>query len=155
LPTGLYAVVVLWARARNRYERQGLLVEAEALAQAEAKCLSDAEVRARRWEREAIRRDAADSAYIAAFAASVRAEFPGRGEEAAAEIATHACARHSNRVGRTAAAKEFAPGAVRLAVGAHVRHVHTPYDRLPVRYGIACEQVYNQVEQILRDWRQT
>jgi hypothetical protein len=35
----LSAVVLKWSRARKRYERQGLLVEEEALAQAEHACL--------------------------------------------------------------------------------------------------------------------
>lgn len=51
----LSAVVVRWSRARKRYERQGILVEAEALERAENECLADAEVRARR--RGATRRD--------------------------------------------------------------------------------------------------
>jgi predicted CXXCH cytochrome family protein len=34
----LCAVVLKWSRARKRYERQGLLVEEEALSQAEAEC---------------------------------------------------------------------------------------------------------------------
>lgn len=36
-----HAVVLKWSRARKRYERQGLLVEVEALARAEAECLPD------------------------------------------------------------------------------------------------------------------
>ena len=52
----LSAVVLEWSRARKRYERQGLLVEEEALAQAEGECLADAEARARRQEREAAKR---------------------------------------------------------------------------------------------------
>jgi len=52
----LSAVVLKWSRARKRYERQGLLVEDQALEQAERECLADSEVRARRKEREAERR---------------------------------------------------------------------------------------------------
>lgn len=37
------AVVVRFSRARKRYERQGILVEQEALEQAERECLQDAE----------------------------------------------------------------------------------------------------------------
>ena len=37
----LAAVVLRWSRARKRYERQGLLVEAEALEKAEQECLAD------------------------------------------------------------------------------------------------------------------
>ena len=52
----LSAVVVRFARARKRYERQGILVEHEALEAAEQSCLADEEVRARRRERDAERR---------------------------------------------------------------------------------------------------
>ncbi|MBA7682733.1 hypothetical protein ES703_91085 [subsurface metagenome] len=52
----LSAVVLKWSRARKRYERQGLLVEDQALEQAERECLADSKVRARRKEREAERR---------------------------------------------------------------------------------------------------
>ncbi len=51
----LAAVVLKWSAARKRYERQGMLVEEQALEKAEAACLSDAEARARRREREAER----------------------------------------------------------------------------------------------------
>jgi hypothetical protein len=37
----LSAVVVKWSRARKRYERQGLLVENEALEHAEKECAAD------------------------------------------------------------------------------------------------------------------
>jgi len=52
----LSALVLKWNRARKRYERQGLLVEVEALEQAEQECLADSEVRACRGERAAARR---------------------------------------------------------------------------------------------------
>ena len=41
----LRAVVVRFSRSRERYERQGLLVEEAALTRAEQECLSDAEAR--------------------------------------------------------------------------------------------------------------
>ncbi len=44
----LSAVVVRFSRTRKRYERQGILVEEEALQRAEAECLADEETRARR-----------------------------------------------------------------------------------------------------------
>src|SRR4051812_44455889 len=47
----LSAVVMRWSTRRNRCERQGILAEA-AIEQAARECLSDAEVRARRRERE-------------------------------------------------------------------------------------------------------
>ena len=48
----LSAVVVRWSTRRNRYERQGILAELAAIEQAAQECLSDADVRARRRERE-------------------------------------------------------------------------------------------------------
>ncbi|EUA22441.1 hypothetical protein I552_6932 [Mycobacterium xenopi 3993] len=48
----LSAVVVRWSRSRKRYERQGILAEPDAIERAEQDCLSDAEVRARRMERD-------------------------------------------------------------------------------------------------------
>ncbi|MBZ0271260.1 hypothetical protein K8I61_04440 [bacterium] len=38
-----WAVVLKWSRARNRYERQGLIVEPEAMEEGRAECLADAE----------------------------------------------------------------------------------------------------------------
>ena len=52
----LSAVVLKWSRARKRYERQGLLVEARALEQAELECLKDGEARARKRERNAAKK---------------------------------------------------------------------------------------------------
>ena len=52
----LSAVVLEWSRARKRYERQGLLVENEAVDRAEEECEADAEVRAERRARAAVRR---------------------------------------------------------------------------------------------------
>jgi len=49
----LSAVVLKWSHARKQYERQGLLVEAQALDQAKRECLADSEARIRRREREA------------------------------------------------------------------------------------------------------
>ena len=59
----LAAVVLKWSQARKRYERQGTLVEEEALTRAEQDCLADSEARARRPEREAERRAELDRAY--------------------------------------------------------------------------------------------
>src|SRR5438045_2747356 len=47
----LRAVVVQWTRARKRYERQGILVEPEAIERAEQESLGDEDVRARQRER--------------------------------------------------------------------------------------------------------
>jgi hypothetical protein len=73
----LAAVVVKWSLARRRYERQGLLVEEQALQRAEAECLNDAEARARRRDREAERRAELDAEFVARFAARIRQLYPG------------------------------------------------------------------------------
>jgi hypothetical protein len=153
----LKAVVVRWSTARKRYERQGILAEPEAIDRAEQESLADAEVRARRQLRDAERREQEDERYIEAFALAVRERYPGCPEVEARQIATHACRKHSGRVGRTAAAKAFDAGAIRLAVGAHARHVHTNYDELLCRHGdrdSAREEVSSQVAEVLRVWAQ-
>jgi hypothetical protein len=129
----LSAVVLKWSRARRRYERQGLLVEEQALEKAEEECLADGDVRERRREREAIRREELDRQYILEFAKRVRELFPGcpAGRETA--IAEHACLKYSGRIGRSASAKSLDEEAVRLAVIAHIRHRETEYDRLLAR----------------------
>jgi hypothetical protein len=126
----LSAVVLQWSRARQQYERQGLLVEAQGLEQAEEACLADSDVRERQRAREAARREAFDQQYMDQFAARVSALFPAcpAGRERA--IAEHACLKYSGRVGRSAAAKALDEEAVRLAVIAHVRHQETKYDEL-------------------------
>jgi hypothetical protein len=152
----LRAVVVRWSNTRKQYERQGILAEPEAIARAEEESLADAEVRARRQARAAERRALEDEEYVAAFARAIRAQFPGcpAGEET--EIARHACRKYSDRIGRTAAAKQFDPEPVHLAVIAHVRHVHTDYDELLGRFGdrqSARESVGPQVSAIIDNWR--
>jgi hypothetical protein len=129
----LSAVVLKWSRARRRYERQGLLVEEQALEKAEEECLADSDVRERRREREAIRREELDRQYVREFAERVRELFPGcpAGRETA--IAEHACLKYSGRIGRSASAKSLDEEAVRLAVIAHIRHRETDYDRLLAR----------------------
>src|SRR5437879_3626822 len=62
----LRAVVVQWSRARERYERQGILVTPEAIERAEAECLADEDARARQRERAAVRREAEDREYARA-----------------------------------------------------------------------------------------
>src|SRR5881409_2485110 len=86
----LSAVVLKWSRARKRYERQGLLVEEQALERAEAECLHDAEARTRRREREAERRAGLDAEYVTRFAQRIRELFPGCPSDRAEGIAVHA-----------------------------------------------------------------
>jgi len=151
----LVAVVLRWSRARKRYERQGLLVEALGLEKAEEECLADHEIRARRREREAVRREEIDSKYVEEFAARVRELFPGRPVGRERQIAEHACLKYSGRIGRSASAKALDEPAVRLAVIAHVRHHETKYDELLVKgyerreARAAVEEV---VDRVLQKW---
>ena len=126
----LAAVVLKWSRARKRYERQGLLVENEALERAEQECLADSESRARRREREAEKHAEMDQKYIGQFAVRVRELFPRCPSGREMTIAQHACLKYSGRVGRSASAKKLEEDAVRLAVVAHIRHAETNYDTL-------------------------
>lgn len=140
----LRAVVVRFSRSRKRYERQGVLVEEQALARAEQECLSDAKSRRLAQERAAERRQMHDAEYLAMFAQRVGDLFPGCPIEEQRAIAEHACQKYSGRIGRSAAAKELEAKAVDLAVRAHVRHVHTRYDEL-LANGVAREEARARV----------
>ncbi len=152
----LSAVVLQWSRARKRYERQGLLVEAQALERAEKECLADSDARQRRQERDAMRRAELDAEYVEQFARRVRELFPGcpKGRETA--IAEHACLKYSGRVGRSAAAKDLEPEAIRLAVIAHIRHTESKYDQL-LAEGYdrqdARTQVAGDIDLVLERWK--
>lgn len=152
----LSAVVVRWSRSRKRYERQGILAEPEAIEQAEQQCLSDEEVRARRRERDELRRADEDVLFQAKFAAAIRAQFRGCPTGRAEAIAQHAAMRGSGRVGRSAAGRALEPDAIRLAVAASVRHIDTDYDELlmsGVGREAARDQVWERVEDVLQSWR--
>ena len=152
----LSAVVVRWSVRRKRYERQGILAESAAIEQAAQQCLSDADVRARRRERDQIRRADQDVGFRDEFAAAIREQFPGCPTLRADAIALHAAARGSGRVGRSAAGRALEPEAVRLAVAASVRHVDTDYDDLLMAGAereSARAQVRRRVEDILNAWR--
>ena len=154
----LAAVVLKWSRARKRYERQGLLVEEEGLKKAEEECLADSEIRARRREREAIRREEVDNKYVEEFAARVRELFPGCPSGREREMAEHACLRYSGRIGRSASAKAMDEVAVRLAVIAHVRHRETKYDELLAKgheRRQARAAVEEAVDRVLQKWEAT
>ncbi len=153
----LTAVVVRWSTARRRYERQGTLVEEEALERAEAECLSDADQREARRLRATERRDRLDAAYVRDFARAIRERYPGCPAGAEVAIAEHACERYSGRVGRSAAAKALSPEAIDLAMRAHVRHHRTRYDGLlmgGLERDDARAAVRDEVDRILLRWRE-
>jgi len=151
----LHAVVWRFSSARKRNERQGVLVQEEALQQAEQECLADAEARARARKRAAGHRARDEQDYLERFTDALGELFPGCPPAEQQAIAAHACEKHSGRVGRSAAAKQLEATAIRLAVAAHVRHVHTDYDSLlmaGVERRDAREEVGGTVERILQQW---
>ena len=153
----LSAVVLKWSRTRKRYERQGLLVETEALEQAERECLEDSEARARRREREAARRAKLDRQYVERFSNRLLELFPRCPAGREKIIAEHACLKYSGRIGRSAAAKSLDENAVRLAVIAHIRHTETQYSTLLARSyerWEAREQVQQEVDRVLAEWEE-
>jgi hypothetical protein len=151
----LSAVVLKWSRARKRYERQGLLVESNALEKAEQECLSDSESRERRRERAGERNAELDREYVDRFGNRLLELFPGCPAGRHQVIAEHACRKYSGRVGRSAMAKQLDADAIRLAVIAHIRHSETNYDELLVsgyERWEAREAVAHQVDQVLSAW---
>lgn len=82
----------------------------------------------------------------------MRELFPGCPADESERIAAWPCRKQTGRVGRSAAAKEFDPQALRLAVIAHIRHEHTGYDELLMRFGDrtqAREMVWGEIEKWL------
>lgn len=152
----LSAGVVRFSRTRQRYERQGILVQEAALNKAEDECLSDADSRARRQERDALRRMRQDKELVERMTAKIREMFPGCLPNEAHTLAEHTALRGSGRVGRSAAGRALDEEALRLAVIAHVRHNHTNYDEL-VMQGMdrawARQEVAEQIEQVLDEWQ--
>jgi hypothetical protein len=154
--SALWAVVVRYSRARKRYERQGLLVEPDALAEAEQECLADADVRARRRERDEQRRAQADDTFVERLTAQILERYPGCPPDRAASIAMHTALRGSGRVGRSAAARAGQADAVDLAVAASVRHRDTNYDALlmaGVDRAAARARIRGDVDAVLARWR--
>ena len=153
--SSLSAVVVRWSRSRKRYERQGILVEEPALALAEQQCMSDAEARLRRRERDNVRRLQVDQNFQANLAKEIGRVFPSCPPERADAIAAHTGVRGSGRVGRSAAGRALDETAITLAVVASVRHQDTDYDSL-LMAGLsrdeARERVRPAIDRVLQAW---
>lgn len=116
------------------------------------------QMRERRREVQAGRRAERDADYVRKFADEIRRRYPKSPADAPDEIAAHACQVHSNRIGRTARAKDFDPGAIDLAVQAYVRHRHTGYDELLAAGGDRLDaraQVRAAIDAVLTKWRET
>ncbi len=109
------------------------------------------------WTRRAATCDECreDRRFVAAFADAIRHRYPGCAADIAEAIALRACARSSGRVGRTAAATALSEEAIDLAVRAHLRHRHTPYDELLMRgrdRHEAREAVRAKVDELMAGW---
>lgn len=154
----LRAVVVRFSRSRKRYERQGVLVEEAALEQAERECLADATARERARDRAAERRQNVDERYMSEFAERLGESFPACPASERRAIADHACRKYSDRIGRSAAARQFDPEAIELAVRAHVRHRYTRYDDLLAQGSDRADaraSVRGAVDEVVERWRGT
>jgi hypothetical protein len=153
--SSLSAVVVRWSRSRRRYERQGILVEEAALALAEQQCMSDADARLRRRERDNVRRFQVDEDFQARLAKEIAWVFPSCPPDRADAIAAHTAVRGSGRVGRSAAGRALDETAITLAVVASVRHQDTDYDSL-LMAGLsrdeARERVRPAIDRVLAAW---
>ncbi|KAL6236998.1 hypothetical protein BDW75DRAFT_205408 [Aspergillus navahoensis] len=83
----------------------------------------------------------------------LRKQFPLMPAQSLNTILDHAFLKGSGRVGRTTTTPEIEK--VNLAVEAHIRHVHTPYETL-LRSGMsrleARNKIREQVQTILADW---
>jgi hypothetical protein len=154
--SGLSAVVVRFSRARKRYERQGILVEPEALEKAEAECLTDEESRERRREVDRLRREGEDRKLMERMGNTIQDLFPSCPPEEARAIACHTALRGSGRVGRSAAGRALDEEALTLAVIARIRHGKTRYDELlmsGVDRRAARAEVAERVQSVLDLWR--
>jgi hypothetical protein len=152
----IHAKVLKWSRTRNRYERQGILVEPTAIERAMEDCIADVHVRELRRQREKIKREERDQKFLEEYANHIRKLFSGCPVSEEFKIAEHACQKYSGRIGRSAASKEFDPQTIILAVQAHIRHGYTNYDDLLMagwERSEARDAVRIQVERILAEWR--
>jgi predicted CXXCH cytochrome family protein len=152
--SSLNAIVLKWSKARKHYERQGLLVQKDAIEKAEEECLKIEDIRERRKLREAEKRELADEHYVRRFTERIQELYPKCPEGCAKIIAEHACQKYSGRVGRTAAAKSFDETVIKLA--AHIRHALTEYDELLSKgyeRSEARESVVGKVFGILEKWK--
>ncbi|MBI5384099.1 MAG: DUF2293 domain-containing protein [Verrucomicrobia bacterium] len=154
----LSAVVVRFSRARQRYERQGLLVTEAALAQAEEQCAADAPERAVRRAQAAVERQAEDREFVQSVIQAIAQQFPACPPDEARSVAARTAERGSGRVGRSAAGRALDPRAVELAVIAHIRHTHTNYDELLMRGTERLDArrlVREEIERVLAGWKRS
>lgn len=137
-------------------ERQGILVEPEALARVEEECTADVGERAAARKKVAVARIAQDEIFTGGFEERIRELFPRCPREEARAIAEHTSQRGSGRVGRTEAGRNLSEQAVTLAVVASIRHRHTNYDELlgrGVDRELARDRAREKIDHILASWK--
>lgn len=140
---------------QRRSDRLGLLVEKAALRRAREECSRDKEGREKKRAASAVRRQRQEQEYVEKFQKEILRLYPGCPVNESREIASRACEKHSGRVGRSAAAKELEPSALRNAVIAHIRHQHTSYDEMLGHFGnreTARERVRARIDEIRSHW---
>ncbi|MGB8479366.1 MAG: DUF2293 domain-containing protein [Acidobacteriaceae bacterium] len=103
----LWAVVVRFSRARKRYERQGLLVEEEALTLAQEKCRVDENLRQGRRIQAAEHRKEEDRALVETMQSKILEMFPNCPSTDAETIVRHTSVRGSGRVGRSKSGRDL------------------------------------------------
>lgn len=150
-----HAEVLKYISRRKRNERQGLLVEEEAIKKAELQNQNDSDRREKLREAASVRRIAQEAKFRNEFAEAILRLFPKCPPDEAAMIAHHACEKYSGRVGRSAAAKKLSDMAVSLAVGAHIRHCYTNYDHLLNGYEKedARRMERGKIDFVMAEWR--
>ncbi len=154
--SALSAVVMQFNRRRKRFDRRGILVTQKAIDEAEASMESDADKRAEQRDRAAVQREKQDEQLVKAMKTEISRQFPDCPSDAALRIAEHTAKRGSGRVGRSAAGRDVDPHAIKLAVIAHIRHEHTPYDQMLME-GVprreARTQIQDAVAEKLTQWQ--
>ena len=149
----LYAVVLKWARARKRYERQGILVEAQALEKSERECFDEEEFQQRLQRREAEERLYLNEDFIRTFLEKLNQLFPKCPSGTAHTIAREACYWYCDQLGQPIFVLD--DEIIFNVVQTYVRHQYTDYDELLMsglnRFG-ARNAVREQVDAVLRKW---
>lgn len=100
---------------------------------------------------EAVRKR--DTAIEETFEDAVLKVFPRIPKAEVPQIVKHALKKHSRRVGRTSTVALH--DRVKLAVRAHIRHVHTDYDALlqqGVSRPVAREKIWDRLNEVARQW---
>lgn len=148
-------VLQSWNQRRKRYERRGQYVESAAIEKARTECHADKAIREEKNRKAAERREVDELLYKQEFALEVRRLYPNMPKDREFAIVDHACEKHSGRVGRTAAAKEFSVEMIQRAVIAHIRHSETDYDNLfgkGKRKREIRDDIRPLIQKVLRNW---